>query len=155
VAGRSGSSLSYGCDFYSYSSLNEILGNNPVYGHDPASGVQAAKETFPCAWVNYLVTKVEEEKKAALENANGMQSIGAFDDHPCREKVYGSYCLWHLSLLVAVEEITIVRENGFDLNGKSDMNLQESENENEKFVAVVLFQIPFSRPCQNSRASSS
>jgi hypothetical protein len=103
--------------------LLELEWNTGVYGHCPASCVQATKETFPCARVNNLVTKVEEEKNGALENENGMQSIGAFDNHPCREKVYGSCCLWHLSLFVTIEEITIVRENGFDLNGKSDMNL--------------------------------
>jgi len=90
VADRSDSSSSYGCDFYSYSSLNEILGNIPVYGHDLASGVQAAKETFPCVWANYLVTKVEEETRAAPENENGTENIAVCDYHPYREKVYGS-----------------------------------------------------------------
>ena len=59
-----------------------MLGNNPVYGYDCASVVQAAKETFPCVWVNYLVTKVEEETRGALENENGTESIAVFDDHP-------------------------------------------------------------------------
>ena len=68
--------------------------------------------------------------------------------------MYGSCCL-HLNLFVAVEEITIVRVNGSDLKGKSDMNLQESVNVRVKFVAVVLFQSLFSRPCQIPHASSS
>ena len=73
--------------------MNEILGNNPAYGHDRASVVQAAKEIFPFARVNWLVTKVEEEMRGARENENGKESIAVFDDHPCREKVYDSYCL--------------------------------------------------------------
>ena len=97
------------------------------------------------------MTEVEEET-GARENENGKESIDAFDDHPWREKVCGSYCLGHLSLFVAVEEITIVRENGFDLKGKSDMNLRESVNVKEKFVAVVPFQSLFSRPCQSLHA---
>jgi hypothetical protein len=134
--------------------LNERLGNNPAYGHDRASGVQAAREIFPRVWASYLVTKVEEETKDALENENGTENIAVFY-HPCREKVYGSCCLWHLSLFAAVEEIMIVRENGFDLKGKSDRNLQESVNAKVRFVAVVPFQSLFSRPCQNPHASSS
>jgi hypothetical protein len=106
-------------------------------------------------WVNYLVTKVEEETGDALENENGTEYIAVFDDHPCREKVYGSYCSWHLSLFAAVEEILTVRENGFDLKGKSDRNLQGSVNVKVRFVAVVPFQSLFSRPCQNPHASSS
>ena len=58
-----------------------MLGNNPVYGHDCAFGVPAAKETFPCAWVNCLVTKVEEATKGALESENGTERIAVFDDH--------------------------------------------------------------------------
>jgi hypothetical protein len=60
-----------------------------------------------------------------------------------------------LSLFVAAEEITIVRENGFDLKGKSDTNLRESVNVKVKFVAVVPFQSLFSRTCQSLHASSS
>ena len=134
-----------------------MLGNNPVYGHDPASGLQAAvaRETFPCARVNYLVIMVEEETRDALESENGTENIAVFDDHPCREKVYGSCCLRHLSLFAAAEEILIVRENGFDLKGKSDRNLQESVNVKVRLVAVVPFRSLFSRPSQNPHASSS
>jgi hypothetical protein len=100
------------------------------------------------------VTEVEETR-GARENENGKESIAAFDDHPCWEKVYGSYCLRHLTLFVAVEEISIVRGNGFDLKGKSDMNLRERVNVKVKCVAVVPFQSLFSRPCQSLHASSS
>lgn len=69
-----------------------MLVNNPVYGHDWAFGAQAAKETFPCVWVIYLVTKVEEETRAALESENGTENIAVWGYHPWREKVYGSGC---------------------------------------------------------------
>ena len=106
-------------------------------------------------WVNYLVTKVEEERRDVLENENGTENIAVFDDHPCMEKAYGSCSLRDLSLFAAVEERTIVTENGFGLKGKNDRNLQGSMNVKGRFVVVVPFQSLFSRPCQNPRVSSS
>jgi hypothetical protein len=86
--------------------LNEIPGNNPVYGHGRVSDFQAAKETFPCAWVNCLVTKVEEEMRGVMENENGTESTAVFYDHPCREKVYDSYCLGALESLCRHDKST-------------------------------------------------